>query len=236
MTDVVLFAHERPAVARAVAPVLELRGYTMDAVRDGREALERLQQRRFAALVVDVALPGVPGYELAATAKRLAEQGGTGAAVVVLVASVYRRTAYKRRPQRLYGADDYVEVHHLGDDLPDKLDRLLGRPGHPHSPGERSAETRAASALREEGDRRMGGSDPRKLAGLIVADLVLYNGDRILAAGSGAQARSAVAEDLAVAREIFEQVLRAQGRADEDPIGEAFEALMEALGRAERVA
>ena len=51
-----------------------------------------------------------------------------GAAFVVLVASVYRPTGYKRRPTRLYGADDYIEIHHLGDALSVKLRRLLGLP------------------------------------------------------------------------------------------------------------
>ena len=34
---------------------------------------------------------------------------------VVLVASIYNRTGYKRRPTSLYGADDYVEQHHIPD-------------------------------------------------------------------------------------------------------------------------
>ena len=45
----------------------------------------------------------------------LAHAGGGDAAA--LVATVHRRTSYKRRPARLYGADDYVEIHRLGEQL-----------------------------------------------------------------------------------------------------------------------
>ncbi len=47
---------------------------------------------------------------------------------MVLVASVYNRTGYKRRPTSLYGADDYVEQHHIPDALVGKLERLIGAP------------------------------------------------------------------------------------------------------------
>jgi len=303
----ILFAHERPAISRAIEPVLRLRGYAMVAVADGDEAMVQLERRRFAALVTEVALPSVPGYELIGPAKALAaSHAGCGAPVVLLVASVYRRTSYKRLPQRLYGADDYVEIHHLGDLLPDKLDRLLGgRPPPPrafhapsglnshhapsglnshhapsglsshhapsglsshHAPSGMSshhapsglsshhapsglsshhapsglnsdssledAELMAAEVLRLEGDQRIDrGTDPRALAELIVADLILYNGDRIAAARSREGAREAVSEDLGVARAVFTQAMRGQITPDEDPIGEAFDVLMRSMGR-----
>ena len=47
---------------------------------------------------------------------------------VILIASVFNKTAYKRTPHSLYGADDYVEQHHIPDMLPVKLARLIGLP------------------------------------------------------------------------------------------------------------
>jgi CheY-like chemotaxis protein len=227
----ILLAHERPGIARAVRHVLELDGFAVEVVRDGEAALRVLEQRAWDALVVDVALPEIPGYELADMAKRLAgDDPARGAPVVVLVSSVYRRTSYKRRPKRLYGADDYVEIHHLGDMLPPKLRALTGLPARP-APSEIQDET--AEALRSEGDRRMGESDPPGLASLIVADMVLYNGDRILASADMAAAEAAIAEDLEIARDLFGQALRREGGPPVagDPIGEAFRQLMGALGR-----
>jgi DNA-binding response OmpR family regulator len=226
----VLLAHERPGITRAVRRVLQLYGFDVDTASDGRVARTALQQRAFDALVVDVAMPHVPGYELTELAKSLAgADPPRGAPIVILVASVYRRTSYKRSPTRLYGADDYVEIHHLGDMLPAKLRSYLGMPEAGVGP---QVEDQAAEALRAEGDRRMSEQDPQGLATLIVADMVLYNGDRILAASDPDAAVAAVSEDLDIARKLFDQVV-AGGAEGDDPIGEAFRNLMAALGRAQ---
>ena len=228
----VLFAHERRSVARAVQRVLEIAGFSLVHTIDGHQTTQRLGERRWAALVVDVALPGVPGYELCEVAKVDADD--RGADVVVLVASVYRRTSYKRRPTRLYGADDYVEIHHLCDSLPMKLFEHLGI----ESPAP-ALETQqvAREALRVEGDKRMSElaeASDHGLANLIVADMVLYNGDAISAAGSLQEAARAVAPDLDIARELYAQVEHAEGRPSSvgDPVGQAFAALMVTMGRA----
>jgi DNA-binding response OmpR family regulator len=232
----ILFAHERPGVARAVQRVLDLHGMDIVEARTGVDAVDELHKRRFDALVVDVALPGEPGYELGRRAKELATKGSSGAPYVVLVASVYRKTSYKRRPLRLYGADDYVEIHHLGDMLPAKLRRLLRLPEPPLLPAQRTAlEDETHRALEREGDSRMSEQDRDSLAALIVADMVLYNGDRIVGAPDLAAAEAAVADDLAIARELMDQVARAGGGPAQkpDPIGRAFRSLMRAMGRVE---
>ena len=229
---VILFAHERRSVARAVQRVLDIAGFSVEHALDGHEAARQLGQRRWAALVVDVALPGIPGYELCEVAK--VDDGDRGADVVVLVASVYRRTSYKRRPSRLYGADDYVEIHHLCDSLPLKLFEHLGL--EPPAPALETQRV-AREALRVEGDTRMNElaeTNDHGLANLIVADMVLYNGDAISAAGSLQEAARAVASDLDIARELYAQVEHAEGRptSSGDPVGQAFASLMVTMGRA----
>jgi hypothetical protein len=211
----------------------------MDSIeaRTGAAAVDALTRGRYDALVVDVALPGEPGYELGRRAKELAAGGDdTGAPYVILVASVYRKTSYKRRPLRLYGADDYVEIHHLGDMLPSKLRGLLGLPDSNLAPQQKTAlEDETHLALEAEGDSRMSEQDRDSLASLIVADMVLYNGDRIVGAADLAAAEAAVADDLEIARELMDQVARAGGGTAQkpDPIGRAFRSLMRAMGRLE---
>ncbi len=229
----VLFAHERPSVTRAAAHVLRSHGFDVEAVRDGDAAAEALRSRPYRALVVDVALPRRPGYELIEIARDEAEASGRGARVVVLVASVFRKTSYKRRPARLYGADDYVELHHLGDMLPEKLARLLQLP----SQSDDAAEQEATAAVHEVADARLHDQEAGSLASLIVADVVLYNGDRIAETTTLEEARRALAEDLDVAVDLMRQIHgphRPAGR--EDPkreIQRAFDALMRSMGRRE---
>ncbi|MEM7155158.1 MAG: response regulator [Myxococcota bacterium] len=228
----ILFAHERRGVARAVERVLVREGFEYEYVAHGDTCRARLAAERWDGLVVDVALPGVAGYELV----ELAQTAGpsAGAQVVVLVASVYRRTSYKRRPTRLYGANDYVEIHHLCDSLPRKLYEHLGLPGVPAA---ETTEAEAREALRVEGDTRLEEleADHLRLASLIVADMVLYNGDAIHAARDLAGAQAAVGPDLDIARELFSAVVKSEGgQMPGDPIGEAFTTLMHSFGRGDQ--
>ncbi|MBV1862397.1 MAG: hypothetical protein KUG77_28510, partial [Nannocystaceae bacterium] len=180
----------------------------------------------------DVALPRRPGYELVVLARDEAASHGRGAEVVVLVASVFRKTSYKRRPARLYGADDYIELHHLGDMLPEKLARHLGID---MLPADTAAENEATEAVYEIADARMKGQSMEALASLIVADVVLYNGDRIADTKTVSEARAALSEDLEVARDLLKQVYVARGDpADADAALESsFSALMHTMGRRE---
>ncbi|MBK8717917.1 MAG: hypothetical protein IPN32_24760 [Deltaproteobacteria bacterium] len=235
-TPRVLVAHERGAVRQVIARVRELEGFDAVAVASAADLEAQLASARFDALVLDVALSGLAPWEACARARALAS-GGRGAAAIVLVASVYRSTSYKRRPTSLYGADDYVELHHIGDALPGKLRRVLGLPspaGDPHLD--------AGEALRIEGDRRLSEqARAADLARLIVADMVLYNGDRIVGAVDFEAAEAAVAGDLAGARELFSQLFDARTGARtaaptavDDAIAHAFVELMAALGRRRR--
>ena len=200
----VLFAHERPAIAGAVVRVLDAFGFAVETASAGDAARDVLQSgRRFAALVVDVALPVVPGYELVEDAR------AAGVEAVVLVASVYSRTSYKRRPSKLYGADDYVEIHHLGDHLPAKLRRLLGLAEASAGAEKARISDEAYTVFKAEGDTRLAISsirDPARLASLIVSDMVLYNGDAVANAGSLAEVVSALDGDLGGARAMFAEL------------------------------
>lgn len=235
----VIVAHERPAVRQIVGRVLTQEGFDPTPAADARAAIDLMTTKPWAALVLDVALPGAQVFELCD--RTIALRGdGVGAQCIVLVASVYRSTSYKRRPTRLYGADDYIEIHHLGDALPAKLRRLLGLDDTTSD-----LHLDAAEALRVLGDGRMtehdhAASGYRNLAKLIVADVVLYNGDRLLSATDVASAEQALAQDLAAARELFANVTKGdaarRGAAVPpagDAIGQAFSELMAALGRAQ---
>ncbi len=223
----VLFAHERPSVRRAVAHVLRARGFSTQTVSSADAAASTLRREAVDAFVVDVALPGRPAYELIEVARE-AHATGHGARVVVLVASVFRKTSYKRRPARLYGADDYVELHHLGDMLPEKLAKHLALPEPDAAP---EAVDEATRAVCVEADARFAEQTPAQLAALIVADMVLYNGDRLAETATLADARTALRDDLDIARDLLGQVFG--GDADADPIDDAFERLMHTLGRTE---
>lgn len=190
----VVVAHEDQAIREAAVDAARAAGYEVIGVGDGDSALALLRSSPApAAIVADVGLPGVAAYELCdeIAAERLAVK-------VVLIASVYSKTAYKRAPSSLYGADDYVEQHHIVDKLGPKLAALVPAPVPPpmvdvHRPELLNPQQRRdAERIRATADRRLGESGvdaprtdaewaarARELARIIIADLVLYNGTEV---------------------------------------------------------
>ncbi|HXU69024.1 MAG TPA: response regulator [Polyangia bacterium] len=235
MAEVVV-AHESEGIREAICRLCADAGYAVHAVGEGHAALKALE-RRPAALVLDVALPEVHAYEIVEESKRRAPETR-----IVLVASIYNRTGYKRRPTSLYGADDYVEQHHIPDALLVKLERLIG-------PAPRAVElppphmmTPEGVEIRDAGEQRIapvaGGpakavSPPlpmmieraERLARLIVADIALYNGDALDAAdhhGHEAELEARLRLDLEEGRLLFDLRVPAEVRRTRDFIAEAL--------------
>ena len=218
----VLVAHERPVVARAIARVLAAQGLVTEVVRDGHAVRRGLESDSWDGLVLDVALPGPPVHELVALAKN-----GVPLALraVILIASVFRRSSYKRRPQQLYGADTYVEGHQLGAELSAKLWRLLAP--DPAGPGDMVAAEALLVELQAEAEAATehGPRDPAaELAELLVADLLLRAGEKLDDDDPDAPPRlhQALAEELAQARELHSAAL-GPATADADPIAAALD-------------
>jgi predicted Zn finger-like uncharacterized protein len=118
----VLVAHDTKVVADMIEGILKKAGMTMAYARNGLEALKKATSLKPQAMIVDVGLTGIFGFELC---ERLKGDPDTAGIKIILLSSVYGLTAYKREPVTLYGADDYIEKHHIPDELVPKLVRLL---------------------------------------------------------------------------------------------------------------
>jgi hypothetical protein len=177
-----------------------------------------------AALVLDVGLPRVTSYQLVDELRARKVP-----VAVILIASVYSRTAYKRRPTSLHGADDYVEQHHVPDQLGAKVARLLGGELHPHDePGESELIRRAGESrlsfrytTREEAVVRA-----RKLAEVVVADLLLYSGPEVDRARTRAELEAALGEGLGACREYLALRVPAEIASIEDFVAGALDAYL----------
>jgi DNA-binding response OmpR family regulator len=230
----VLVAHESAEMRAEIRDALDGKAQRIMEAQGGDEALRVLLRDHPRLLVVDVALQGRASFEICDDI----HQAGLRTKVV-LVASVYNHTRYKRRPTSLYGADDYVEQHHIHDMLPAKVDRLLGRPGPPPAPGE--VDPQAARRVREAGDAMLtirydsldeGRRRAQRLCELIVADLALYNGDLLDTLSVPEEAPARLEADLEDARRLFEQRVPPEVRGAEDWIRPAFERLLGARSQA----
>ncbi|MBI5379681.1 MAG: zinc-ribbon domain-containing protein [Nitrospirae bacterium] len=114
----VLVAHDSEEIRAPVRRILERGGYRVIEAADGVEAIIRMEKERPFAALLDVGLPKIYGFEVC---ERMKSPPGMSGTFVILLASIFDKTRYKRAPESLYGADDYIEKHHLEDALLPKL-------------------------------------------------------------------------------------------------------------------
>ncbi len=217
----VLVGHERVAIGKAVACVLGPHGFDVQVVQSGDAVARVLQMRRWDGLVIDVAMSGRPSFELTDMAKTALEHS---VPAVILVATVHRRTSYKRRPSRLYGADDYVEIHRLGQQLPAKLWSLLGA-----EPVTAPADAVLLRVLAGETCDDFPRTSSAALAEILIADLVLQHADGLVMAMSSADARALAAGALERARARFTDMTQEPP----DAVERAFSRVLFRLGLVE---
>jgi len=118
----VLVATDGVEFQSLIGEVLRAEGYHLKAVKSGEEAWQAIQVWHPRVALFDVALPGVPAFELCDRVRAAPRACGMG---LILIASVFQQTRYKRAPTSLYGADDYIEKHHISDWLSGKVEKLM---------------------------------------------------------------------------------------------------------------
>jgi predicted Zn finger-like uncharacterized protein len=186
----ILVAHESETFCLRVGKLLEASNFEVITAADGIEAMSKLKESHPQLILIDVALPEVFGFEFCDLVRRDERLRDIK---IILVASVYDKTRFRREPESLYGADDYVEMHLIPRILIPKINKLLAAkqivPERPQPPEEAKAIDEEAAARpkraeppREEEPEIEEGEEHEKakrLARIIVSDIVLYNQDII---------------------------------------------------------
>ncbi len=218
----VLVAHGSEPLALQIGQAVAAAGMRPLRVVQGTDAMRLIETRRPPAAVLDVALAEIFAFQLI---ERLRASPAVAATKVILVASVFNKTAYKRRPSSLYGADDYVEQHHIVDHLPERLCRLLGLPAP--ALGD-VASRRAALSGHDLPDAPDEGARARLMARNIVADIALYSKDEIGKAVNGDWPQG-LRDALDEGRRLLAARVDPRSYAGQDPILDAFLALLREL-------
>ena len=246
----VLIGSENEEYRQMIRSVIESQtDYSIDESADGDDTWQRLLASRPAVLVADVALPGLYGFEVAEKVRAEPAIAGTK---IILIASVYDKTRYKRRPSQLYGADDYVEKHHIPDLLVPKINNLLldvhgtGKSAPSPTAPEPwfSAEAIETPQMNDSQRDAMLAAEPsvpagdqsadnekvekaRRLARIIVSDIALYNQDLIEEGVREGNLEEKLASEVAEAREVFAQRVEESVREHSDFLGEELRRLIE---------
>ena len=116
----VLIVEDDPLLGDALTAGLKQRGFEPDWVQDGREAQTVMRVEPYAAIILDLGLPGLTGLELLRTERAR----GNKVPVLILTA----RDAVQERIKGLdSGADDYVVKPTDLDELAARLRALVRR-------------------------------------------------------------------------------------------------------------
>jgi two-component system, OmpR family, response regulator len=118
----VLVVDDEPSIVDVVSMALRHHGYGVEAADNGRDALDRVRRWRPHAMVLDVMLPDMDGFEVA---RRLSAEH---AAVPILFLSARDTTADKVRGLTT-GGDDYVTKPFSLEELIARLRNILRRTG-----------------------------------------------------------------------------------------------------------
>jgi CheY-like chemotaxis protein len=262
----VVIANESVAFCEAVQKILAGEPFELFICNDGREALDAVERIRPQLLLLDVALPTMFGFEVCERVRQNPELAGLK---IVLIASIYDKTRYKRSPNSLYGADDYIEKHHIPDSLIPMIYGLTS--GHfpvikSPSPSELAAqeETRceirqaevsatccaaagappfaapaqaalqvpqpslsaAAPAESPAPELAEAESKARRLARIIVSDIVLYNQAKVELGVRDGSLYALLADDIREGEHLYRQRVPEQVRENSSFLKDAFEELI----------
>lgn len=212
-----LLAHEDSAICRQLQERLAFLGGMVTVCRDEEDIFRHLQQDLSSVLLLDVAFAGGFPFQLLEKIKA----AGNDLHKIVLLSSVYNRTAYKKQPDSLYGADAYLELHHIGDRLLPLLGELF--------PGLFERLARISPACHAGSERALQQEDlvaqAGRLAKLLVADIVLYHRERLEQGLESDQLVDIFSEQLAEGRRLLFSRLPAAVDLPVDFVQQAFVAV-----------
>jgi predicted Zn finger-like uncharacterized protein len=115
-------AHESPSFCEAVKRVVANEPFMVYDSNDGGEAMAIIERVKPDAVLLDVALPTMYGFEICEAIRQNPELARTK---VILLAAIYDKRRYRRDPASLYGADEVIEKHRIPDELIGKVYSLV---------------------------------------------------------------------------------------------------------------
>ncbi len=250
----VLVAHESREFCAAVQKVLSSEPFTLISCHDGKKAHELICKIMPDVVLLNVALPSMYGFQVS---EALRSNPVTRNIRIILLASIYDKTRYKRSPQSLYGADDYIEQHHIPDSLaamiyrlasdtravePDQNPAVTGDLEMPTSPeilsqAEMAEQEQARKELRNQQHKEperlcdKASQAARQLARSIVSDISLYREQELEEGVRAGTVTQLLAVEIRDGRAIYESRMPESVQFKVDYFEEALSELIEQTKR-----
>ena len=121
----ILVVDDEPDFASIVQGNLEREGFDVEVAYDGVEGLEKVKAMPPDAIVLDVMMPEMDGYEMCSLLKKDATYRHIPVVLLTAVASHISSTRYSHHGGMSTEADDYLDKPASAEDITDAIKRLL---------------------------------------------------------------------------------------------------------------
>ncbi len=129
-----LVVEDNPVNQRVAVKMLENLGYRADVANNGLEALEAYSQTSYTAVLMDVQMPEMDGYEATAEIRRRESEDGGDSRRTPIIAMTANAIQGDREKAIETGMDDYVSKPVKSEDLDEVLKRWVFRSDAPDAP------------------------------------------------------------------------------------------------------
>jgi CheY-like chemotaxis protein len=121
MVKSILVVEDNQNNAELLEDILGVRGYVVNIVTRGEDALDAVSKMRPNLILMDIQLPGIDGYEIT---RRLKKNPDT-ADIPVIAVTAYALKGDEMKALRA-GCDDYVSKPINTRDLPEIVEKYIG--------------------------------------------------------------------------------------------------------------
>lgn len=119
----ILIVDDEQQMRQLVRVYLQNKGYVLDEASSGEEAIQKMQNRSYHALILDIMMPGIDGWEVCRQVRKIRTETG----ILMLTA----KTEVTDRVKGLdLGADDYLMKPFAPEELVARVKALLRRSTH----------------------------------------------------------------------------------------------------------
>ncbi len=228
--SLVLVAHPDEEIIQKCTTLLRSEGYDVLVSRDGIDAMVKAMKEHPFLVLIDVSLPKIYGFEVC---KRLKERKETSDIKVIIIGSIYDKDKYRRRPESLHGADEYIEAHEIDEHLIEKIRYLVtGKEPEEVKPqsteavrGEQPSEQPVTETPEPSKDQAF--ERARRLVKTILADIYLYNPEKVKEAIRNGNFQEVFASQLNEGLKLYNMRIPQEVRQQRDIFNEELQRFLE---------